>query len=479
MPAPRARALLSAGLVAAIAAGQAHAGPWLAPHPGGLGFFGPTDPEATAIWFNAAALGELPGSHIHLSGSPVVLSEDLDRAGMPAVRNQDLQPDLFAAATTDFTIPYVRFGLAYHVPFRDQGSIGHDADVLDPALHVSPLRYQRLHTTLRNDYLSPAAAFRVNSSVSFGIGMNIVRSEAHLSFDRDRPLDFGQPGTEQPAQAERLDVNGTATSVGFQIGFLWRILGRVTIGGAYISRAIGLSRSSVPASDYDNDTNTPNLHITSAGGNAVHGYGQIAYFLPDVVHFGARWLVTDRLEAAAQLRYVDWGQRSNAIRIRMTSQALRAAGEPDEIVLYRGFRDTYQAIGRGAYCARPPERVGERCRLRLGLSAGFDTGQYDPESVGADALDGPTLELGLLFDWRVSKHVRLVGGGSYAAMLSRHVTDSVYRPDAAVQCAAAGRAFSACMAVDAGQAAPTQNGSYGLQSYTGSLGVVFDWWSRY
>ena len=457
------------------------AGPELAPAPGGLGFFGPTDPEVTAIWWNPAALGELDGSHLHLSGSPVFLSEQMARDGMAAINNSDLDPDLFAGAATDFGTEHFRAGFAYHVPFRDRGAINPGQQTLDLS-DDGPLRYQRLHTDWRNHYFSPAAAWRVNGSVSFGAGLNVVWSKANLSFDRDTALDGGSAGVaaaggiEQPGAAERVDVNGSVLSVGVSVGFLWRILGRVTIGGAFLSRPGALSRSDVPADRYG--SGELNAHVNRPGQPTVDGYGLITFALPDVVNFGARWLVTDRLEAAATFRYVDWGQRSSALKVRLSSEAFRSAGVPGEILLYRGFADSYRVAVRGAFCAKKPRWVGDHCRVRLGLSAAFDTGQYDRQAVHADALDGPTLELGALFEWRLGSHLRFFGGGTYGAMLTQRVTSSLYDPQAALRCVDAGHDVNACDAADAGRGLPTTNGSYGLQSYTASLGLAVDFWAR-
>src|SRR5438067_3526866 len=86
---------------------RALAGPLLAPHPGGLGFFGPTDPEPTAVWWNAAALGELDGTQFYAAGTPVFLSQQLNRDGKPGVDRLDLNPDPFGAFTTDFGTEHV------------------------------------------------------------------------------------------------------------------------------------------------------------------------------------------------------------------------------------------------------------------------------------------------------------------------------------------------------------------------------------
>src|SRR5262249_23010953 len=102
----------------------------LDPHPGGLGFFGPTDPAVPAVWWNAAALGELDGTHLHVSGSPRMRSEQAARGGLSEVQTLEIDPDLFAGVSTDLTTEHVRVAFAYHVPFRDHGSIGKDADVL-------------------------------------------------------------------------------------------------------------------------------------------------------------------------------------------------------------------------------------------------------------------------------------------------------------------------------------------------------------
>lgn len=457
-------------------------GPWLAPNPGGLGFFGPTDAQVPAIWWNAAALGELGGTHLHLSGSPVFLSNQMTRDGMATVSSNDIEPDLFVGATTDFTSEHIRLGFAYHVPFRDIGTLPADSN----------LRYQRISTDIQNQYFSPTAAFRINSTISFGIGMNIVWSHAHLKFARYRPLDCPAPGTpncpytvapEDPAFDDRLNIDGTALSVGAQAGFLWNILGRVTIGGAFISRAAGISRSTIPAEDYGatDDKGNPVRNVTidrKYAPTPVVGFGELDYSLPDLVHFGARWLVTDRVEAAATFRFANWGQRSSDMRIRMTSSDIRQVGEPELIVLYRGYSDEYGLSLRGAYCARPIPAAGERCPLRLGLTAGIDTGMYNAQAVQADALDGPTLSLGLLFEWQMARHFRLMGGGSWGAMTTRHVTNSVYDADTARQCTASGFDAGVCTRTNAGQGIPSANGTYALQSYTASLALTIDFWGK-
>jgi long-subunit fatty acid transport protein len=478
-------------------------GPLLAPHPGGLGFFGPTDAQVPAIWWNAAALGELSGTHLHLSGSPLFFSEQMTRSGMSTVNASDLQPDVFFGATTDFTTEHIRVGFGYHVPFRDSGTLPDN----------SPLRYQRISTDIQNQFFSPAAAFHINSTISFGIGMNIIWSHAHLRLARFRPLDCGSgigtidcPGLamagslENPAYDETLDIDGSALSVGAQAGFLWNILGRVTLGGAFISRAAGIGRSTIPADRYgatdgnNNPVRNVSITIPRAGRTTppafgtclpndpthacVYGFGELDYALPDLVHFGARWLVTDRLEAAATFRYANWGQRTHDMRIHMTSNDLRAAQEPELIVLYRGYSDDYGVSVRGAYCARPIPAAGERCPLRLGLMAGIDTGMYNQQAVQADALDGPTIELGVLFEWQLNRHFRLMGGGSWSGMVTRQVTNSVYDANTALACADSGGDAGVCARVNAGQGIPSANGTYALQSYTASLALAVDFWGR-
>jgi long-subunit fatty acid transport protein len=434
-----------------------------------------------ALWWNAAALGELSGTHLHLSGSPVFLSQQLTLDGAPTVLATDVEPDVFFGATTDFTTEHVRVGLAYHVPFRDNGSL--------PA--EGPLRYQRIITDIENHYISPAAAFRINSTISFGFGMNIVWSHAHLNFARFRPLDCGTgtgttdcPGLAaagtlaNPAFDDHLNLDGSILSIGVQAGFLWNILGRVTIGGAFISRAGGLARSNIPVNRYNDVTPNVTIFRQYASPPTITGYGQLEYSLPDLVHFGARWIVTDRLEAAATFRYANWGQRSQDMRIRMTSTAIRMADQPELIVLYRGYSDDYGLSARGGYCARPASIAGERCRLRLGLLAGLDTGMYNSQAVQADTLDGPTIELGLLFEWQLARHFRLMGGGAWSAMTTRHVTDSVYSPTPALACADSNFEAGVCTRVNAGQGAPSTNGTYALQSYTASLALAIDFWVK-
>jgi hypothetical protein len=164
--------------------------------------------------------------------------------------------------------------------------------------------------------------------------------------------------------------------------------------------------------------------------------------------------------------------------IRMSSAALRAENQPEQIVLYRGYEDQLRATARGAYCARRPSSAEARCTLRLGLEASYDTGMYDEQAVSADALDGPTLELGVLAEWRLAEHVRLVGGASYADLITRHVTRSAFDSSYAVACADSGHDAVACAAANAGRGMPSTNGTYSMTAYTLGLSVLLDWWSR-
>jgi hypothetical protein len=59
-------------------------------------------------------------------------------------------------------------------------------------------------------------------------------------------------------------------------------------------------------------------------------------------------------------------------------------------------------------------------------------------------------------------------------MATRHVTASTYDPNALVRCVDAGRDAAVCGPADAGRGLPTTTGSYGLQSYTASLGIAVD-----
>ena len=161
------------------------------------------------------------------------------------------------------------------------------------------------------------------------------------------------------------------------------------------------------------------------------------------------------------------GERQGAAGVHQ--QVVARRGEEDRAVTERlpffGFLDSQ---GRGF--------AEDRCRFRVGLLAGFDSGSYDEQAVQADALDGPTLEGGAVFEWHLGSHVRLFGGGSYGYMFPRQVRDSVYRPEFAVNCAQALGALPACAEANSGRGIATANGDYDLRSYTASLGIAFDWW---
>lgn len=491
-----ARALLPGPLIALLAV-RAWAGPLDNPHVGGVGFSGPTTGDLAALHWNPAALGLLGGSQVAVAGTARFTTTTVARApinpatGAPTAgalgpsvtghgRSQPFTwppgPGFFLGGGLDvagrFTI-----ALAAYTPFEARIAFPTGSGAL-------PTRYQGLVMDLRNFALVPGVAFRIGPSLRVGLAPGFLFSSGRLVFDQDTALAGGSAGlgttcdgapcgAENPAAAARYDLRssmspfGSSPSFTLAGGLLWKS-GRWTVALAYTSRPLGKESGGVEVDSTQSVLTLPGGASVCPRATDACVASHLEYRLPDVFTAGVATDLSRRAEVALTVRYLNYSLHDRFL-LRFTAPAsvdLAAAGVPERLVLYRGFRDSWDVRTRAVL-----KLANERVRVGVALRA--ETATVPERAVNALAPGGLLVEPALMAQvriWRLTMHA----GYAFGFMPTTSVTASYFNSVDARACADAGGdlALEACRVRAAGAARPSANGRYQTTTQTFSFGLA-------
>jgi long-subunit fatty acid transport protein len=499
---------LTAGLT--LLAGRAAAAPLDEPFVGGLGFTGPTSANLGAVYWNPAALGLVRGFQLMAVGSAQLSTVGVSRTSIdpgtgmpggsmtfPSVQARDLAwpspfgPHTYFALSTDFGGDRFTIAFATYMPYLQRITYP-----LSPNQN-EPTRYHALALDLRNLELVPALSIRFGGDFRIGFAPGFLFSTGRVSFAEDLGLDGGtlnpantcngMPcGAENTAAAARYDIssgNGLGDakfSVTLGAGLYYRRKA-FELGIAYQSRPLG---SDVPGVEVAGQHTTVTLppRDPNGGGSVLscpNGqssrciFGDLSYRLPDVWIAGATWRLRPGLELTAMVRWL-WLHVHDRIDVRLSGPGLDDHDIPQHVVLYRGFKDVWDARVRVSYWWHERIRVGAMLRL--------ETSAVDTSAVNPAAVDGFKVEPVGLIEFRVLRQIWI--GGGYGITLMRAVdvgpTDSAFKPELATQCADSGNNLAppppaplACQAKLAGQARPTAAGHYTASTQDFGMTVTF------
>jgi long-subunit fatty acid transport protein len=458
------------------------------PFVGGLSFSGPTSGTLAAVYWNPAALGLTRGFQLMVSGTlrwtsvgatrtpfdPVTgmsgAAQTATASGLSHPASWPLGPGGFIGIASDLGGDRFTLAFATYMPAvqKLQYPLSPTGD--------EPTRYHALTVDLRNLALVPALAIRFGNELRVGVAPGFLFSTGHLAFAQDTGLDMGA-APEDPANAARYDIRsghglGDAKfSVTLGGGIYWKRRS-VEIGLAYQSRPLG---SDVPGVEVAGARSTVNLPPGAAGGIGApvtcpgnHPercvFGDISYRLPDAFIAGATWRLLPGLELTAMVRWL-WLHLHDRIDVRLLGPTLDATGLPQHVVLYRGFKDVWDARARISYWWRE--------RLRIGAALRLETSAVDARAVNPAAVDGFKLQPIVLAEIRIAKRFWLGAGYGMTYMPAVTVTNSAFDPGIAIACADAGGSLAAQACRDRlqGRARPSANGRY--TSMTHELGITF------
>jgi long-subunit fatty acid transport protein len=197
-------------------------------------------------------------------------------------------------------------------------------------------------------------------------------------------------------------------------------------------------------------------------------FGRLTYRLPDVLTAGATWHMTSRWDLTAILRWMTWS-RHDRLSMRLVGPApdrLGAAGLTDQVVLHRGFRDTFDVRLRAI--------VTLAGRLRLAFTLRSETSAVPATAVNPGAVDGLKLEPAIAARLRITSSFILAAGYAITFIPEVGTGRSTFDPTAVGACNDAGGdlASTACQARRAGTARPTASGRYSQTSHAFSLALT-------
>jgi len=458
----------------------AFAGPLDDPHVGSLGFSGPTTGDLTAVYWNPAALGMLQGNQFMFGASLRATHVTVDRAsidpttglpggtsGFPSASGHGLeQPIAWPPGPGGFfgvgagVARRFALAIATYTPFSQKLSF----DL------ATPTHYHLVSVDSRQLALVSGLAIELTDSLQVGVAPGLLFSYGRLVFDEDTaPGNPSATGVGSPEATARYDLAtaGTQAPSYFVVAGIHFRRAAWEVGLAYASAPLGSDGTVKLAMEHSQVMlpATATTDLCSSVGNRPCVFGEMSYHLPDLFTAGVTWHATSHLDAVGIVRWVRYGSYDQ-IKIRIvgpSGDGLLVSSVPSQLVLYRGFQDSWDTRARLVHAP-----LGW---LRWSGTLRMETSAVPVANVNAAAVDGLKLEPGLAIEFKLGRHLRIETGYALTWMFPVTVGTSVFDPAAAAACVQAGYDLSvpACQTQRAGRARPTAAGSYKMLRHTVGL----------
>ena len=239
--------------------------------------------DASAVYYNPAALGEVEGNNLLINGSYINVVNTVENGGRTARNEHD---DHFVASLfASYHIPGSNFslGVGTYSPFGL--ATDYDRDFT---------RFAADRTELRTIYVTPAASWHPSKFLSIGAGFSFVHASGAFSrslcFD---PLD-GCVTRGGPLEG-RMRLTDTANAFTYNLGVLVKPVQYVKVGFSYRARA---------------DLRFDNADVKLGGAfssNALRAKIR-PIPLPPVINVGVFWQIDPRWGAELVYEYTRWSE---------------------------------------------------------------------------------------------------------------------------------------------------------------------------
>lgn len=181
--------------------------------------------DPSAVYYNPAALSEVEGNRLLISGSYINVISSVENSGRKAVNKHD--DNFLATLFANYHIPGTDFtlGLGTYVPFGLATTYERDFT-----------RFAALRSELRTLYITPAVSWHPSKVFSLGAGLSFVHSSALLSRSLcfDAIVGCVAPGGLLEA---KIRITDTANAFTYNLGGLLKPNDRVKLGFSYRGRA--------------------------------------------------------------------------------------------------------------------------------------------------------------------------------------------------------------------------------------------------
>ena len=278
-------------LLLSVVATKAFAGGYMIPHQTarGLGLSNAMTAgvnDASAVYYNPAALSEVQGDNLLISGTYVNLQNSVENSGRKSTNKHD--DNFLASFFANYRIPNsdFTFGIGTYAPFGLATEYDKDAFT----------RFAAINTELKTIYVTPALSWNPLNYFSFGAGLSFVHSSG--VFSRALCLD-PISGCTQPLGLEgTVRITDTADAFAYNLGFLIKPTDNLKFGFSYRSR-VDLRFDNADAK-FGGAFSTPAVKADVS-----------PLPLPPVIDAGLFWQITPSWGAEFVYEYTRWSEFKN------------------------------------------------------------------------------------------------------------------------------------------------------------------------
>jgi long-chain fatty acid transport protein len=325
--------------------------------------------DASAVYYNPAALSEINGNDILASGSYVNIINSVENSGRKSRNRHD--DNFLATFFANYHIPDSDFtlGIGTYTPFGLATTYDSDAFT----------RFAAIRTELKTIYVTPALSWHPSNYLSFGVGLSFVHASG--TFSRALCLD-PISGCTQPLGLEgTVRVTDTVDAFAYNLGFLLKPTENLKFGLSYRSRV------DLKFDGADTKFGGPfSIPTAKANINPLP--------LPPVINAGLLWQITPSWAMELVYEYTRWSEFKNFTLALSPTPIFLPIGAPiPGFNLPQDWKNT-STVRFGTYYA-----LNSNWELRGGMAVEetpIPSKTLNPAIPGADLL---TLNAGIGYKW--------------------------------------------------------------------------------
>jgi long-chain fatty acid transport protein len=325
--------------------------------------------DAAAVYYNPAALSQVQGDNLLMSGTYVNLQNSVENSGRKSTNKH--ADNLLASLFANYRIPDSDFtlGIGTYTPFGLATEYGKDAFT----------RFAAIDTELKTIYVTPAVSWNPSNYFSVGAGLSFVHASG--VFSRALCLDPISFCTQPLGLEGRVRVTDTADAFAYNLGLLVKPADNLKFGFSYRSR-VDLRFDNADAK-FAGSFSTPTVKADVR-----------PLPLPPVINVGLFWQIMPAWGAEFVYEYTRWSEFKNFTAIFSPASVFLPLGAPIAgFQLPEDWKNT-STLRLGSYYA-----LNENWELRGGLAleqTPIPNKTLNPAIPDADKL---TLNAGVGYKW--------------------------------------------------------------------------------
>jgi long-chain fatty acid transport protein len=325
--------------------------------------------DASAVYYNPAALSEVQGDNLLVSGSYANLQNSVENSGRKSTNKHD--DNFLASFFANYHIPGSDFtlGIGTYAPFGLATEYGKDAFT----------RFAAIDAELKTIYVTPALSWNPSSYFSVAAGLSFVHASA--VFSRALCLDPFSFCTQPLGLEGKVRLTDTADAFAYNLGLLVKPTDNFKFGFSYRSR-VDLRFDSANAK-FGGAFSTPKVKANVS-----------PIPLPPVIDVGLFWQITPGWGAEFVYEYTRWSEFKNfTVTLSPTPIFLPLGAPIPGFKLPEDWKNT-STLRLGSYYA-----LNKNWELRAGIAVEetpIPNKTLNPAIPDADKL---TLNAGVGYKW--------------------------------------------------------------------------------